>query len=154
MAEMRSSDISGVLLDKSFFNDVIGTYMQYTVSVAVPLRLAQKFEELYDLITEPVESHVFVLPYGQTTIQIVGRVGSVSDTYMYMDGKRNYWNGFKFTVISNYPTKEQELGDVLEHGMSPMPSTIGIEDGATFTWDDTEGVWNVAAYRDADEVYY
>lgn len=151
-AEMRPSEISGVLLDKSYFNDVIGTYMRYTVAIAVPMTMAAEYEELYDLITNPAESHTFVLPYGQTTLQVVGRVESVSDEYMYMDGKRNYWNGFKFTVISNYPTKEEELNEILERGMSPMPATIGIEDGAAFTWNETEGEWDVI--RDVDEEYY
>ena len=151
-AEMRASEISGVLLDKSYFNDVVGTYMKYTISIAVPFTMAKVYEDLYDMITEPVESHSFVIPYGQTTVSITGRVESVSDSYVYMDGSRNYWKGFKFTVISNYPTKEEELNSVLERGISPMPSTIGVEDGATFTWDADEGEW--VTVSDADEVEY
>lgn len=154
-AEMRPSEISGVLLDKTYFNDVIGTYMSYEVSIAVPMSMAKEYEDLYDLIITPVSGHTFVLPYGQSTVTIVGRVASVSDQYHYMDGKRNYWLGFKFTVVSNHPTKEEDLETVLSHGMDPMPSTIGIEDGAAFIWDAEEGVWHVTTdYRDVDEVYY
>ncbi len=151
-AEMRASEISGVLLDKTYFNDVVGTYMSYEVSIAVPMSMAKEYEDLYDLIITPVSGHTFVLPYGQSTITIVGRVASVSDQYHYMDGRRNYWLGFKFTVVSNHPTKEEDLNTVLSYGMDPMPSTIGIEDGAAFAWNDTDGVWE--AISDSDEVYY
>ena len=151
-SEMTPSEISGMLLDKSYFNDVVATYLSYSVAIAVPLNMPGEYENLYDIITEPVESHTFVLPYGQSNVEIVGRVTSVSDQYVYMDGSKNYWKGFKFTVQSNFPTKEKELEQILEHGMSPMPSTIGLEDGATFTWDATESEWNVVP--DADEEYF
>ena len=151
-SEMRASEISGVLLDKSYFNDVIGTYIKYNISIAVPLNMTQEYENLYDLITQPVESHDFVLPYGQTTVTITGRVTDVSDQYVYIDGQKNYWKGFRFSVLSNHPTKEVELNEVLSHGMNPMPSTIGVEDGSVFTWDATEGEWQVV--QDADEEYY
>ena len=154
-SEITPSEISGMLLDKSYFNDIVATYLSYDVAIAVPFTMLGEYENLYDIITEPVESHVFVLPYGQADIEIVGRVTSVSDQYVYMDKNKNYWKGFRFTVQSNYPTKEKVLEDVLEHGMSPMPSTIGIEDGAAFIWDAEEGVWHVSTdYRDVDEVYY
>lgn len=143
-SEMRSSEISGVLLDKSYFNDVIGTYLSYTVSVAVPISKLQEYESLYELLTEPSASHTFVLPYGQSTAVVVGRVASVSDEYHFLDNNRTYWLGLKFTVMSNYPSKEEDLSTVLSRGIDPMPSTVGIEDGATFTWNATDGAWEPA----------
>ena len=147
-SEMRPSDISGVLLDKTYFNDVIGTYLNYEISIAVPLDMVKEYENLYELITQPVDSHTFVLPYGQSTITVIGRVASVSDKYVYMDRNRNYWKGFTFTVVSNHPTKEMELGNVLTRGMSSMPSTVGIADGATFRWNESEHVWEVVPPAD------
>ena len=153
-AEMAASDISGVLLDKTYFNDVLGTYMKYDIAIAVPFGMEDDYTDLYETVTSPVDAHEFILPYGQTTIAITGRVASVSDQYVYMDGTRNYWKGFSFTVIANHPTKENSLGDVITRGMSPMPAHVIIPDGAIYEWDAQEGTWSRIELEDADEEYF
>ena len=35
-AEITASEISGLLLNRNYFNDVLGTYMRYTISIAIP----------------------------------------------------------------------------------------------------------------------
>ena len=153
-AEMTASDISGVLLDKTYFNDVLGTYMKYDIAIAVPFGMEDEYTDLYETVTSPVDAHEFILPYGQTTIQITGRVSSVSDQYVYMDETRNYWKGFAFSVISNHPTKQNDLGDVVTVGMSPMPTQINIPDGSIYEWDAEDGEWLPTEYTDADEEYF
>ena len=36
-AEVKASNLSGDLLDGTYYNDVIGTYMTYTIGIAVPI---------------------------------------------------------------------------------------------------------------------
>ena len=153
-AEMTASEISGVLMNRTYFNDVLGTYMKYTVAIAVPFGMEDVYTDIYETITTPVDAHEFVLPYNQQTIQITGRVESVSDQYVYIDRNRKYWKGFKFSVIANHPTKEMTLSEVLERGMSPMPPYINIPDGTVYAWDAASGKWIVTTYKNADEEYY
>lgn len=153
-AEMTASEISGMLLDRTYFNDVIGTYLAYDVAIAVPFGQEDVYTDLYEAITKPVDAHEFVFPYNQQTIQVTGRVASVSDQYVYIDGKRNYWKGFKFTCVSIHPTKEMSLDEVITRGMSPIPSHINIPDGSVFVWDASEGRWIETVYKIADEEYY
>lgn len=132
-AEIRASEISGILLDKSYFNDVIGTYMSYTVSVAVPFGREADYNTIYEYLTNPVDGHAFILPYNSGTIEITGRVASVKDTW-YKVGDGNYWEGCRFTVIANHPTKEMSLGEVLTRGASPLPAAESVQTGASYTY--------------------
>lgn len=61
-SDIRSSDISEEMLDGSYFNDVLGTWLQYDVALTVPLYSSDKYANIYEAINEPVEGHDFVLP--------------------------------------------------------------------------------------------
>ena len=80
-AEMEASEISGMLLNKQYFNDVIGTYLRYTVRIVVPFGGEAEYSQLYEILTDPVDAHSFVLPYNRDNISITGRVERISDIY-------------------------------------------------------------------------
>lgn len=157
-AEMTASDISGVLLDKTYFNDVLGTYMKYTVAVAVPFGMEAAINEIYEIVTTPVDGHEFVLPYNGSTITVVGHVKQVSDRYVYMGPNKNYWRGFKFEVVSNHPSKEMSLGEVVTRGMTRVPSRdeggYPFIDGAYYQWIAAESAFERVVFREVDEVSY
>ena len=152
VAEMTPSEISGMLLDKSYFNDVIGTYMQYTIRMAVPLDNRDKYETIYEALTEPVEGHTFVLPYNYSTITIVGRVESISDVYVRLPNGGAYWKGIQFTVVANSPSKEMGLTETITRGRSPMPDSATVEVGDVY--ERTANGWVKRNYADADNISY
>ncbi len=119
-AQIQASDISGLLLDGSFFNDVIGTYMVYGVKISVPFGKESDYAGIYGLLTEPVDGHSFIMPYNGTTITITGRVDAVKDKY-YRDGDGQYWQNVEFNITANHPSRTMSLGDVISRGMSPLP---------------------------------
>lgn len=132
-AEMTASEISGLMLDRSYFNDVIGTFMTYEVELPCPMNQVDAYNAVYEAITDPVDGHNFVLPYNDGSVEITGRVLSVKDT-PFLVNDSYYWEGCTFTVIANHPSKYMELGQVLSRGRTPIP-------GQT-------------VYADADERYY
>lgn len=140
MAEVRPSGISGLLLDKSYFNDVIGTYMQYTVSLAVPIDRPADYGAIYEALTDPVDGHVFALPYNQDIIEITGRIASVSDVYVRLPNGGVYWKGLRFTIEANHPVKSMALEETLARGRTMVPEVMSPEVGDTWTWDGTEWV--------------
>lgn len=106
-AQIQSSDLSGMLLNKKYFNDPIATYMQYTITMAIPVTMMAEYAKLYEILTDPVAEHTFILPYNEGTTQIVGRVETVSDRY-YKKGGVAVWRGTQFVIISNEPIKVPE----------------------------------------------
>lgn len=139
-AEVTPSEISGIMLDKTYFNDVIGTFLTYDVSLAVPPSMEHSYDALYEVLTDPVDGHRFVMPYGQGAIEITARVESVKDTLVYTASKRQYWKGIRFTAIANHPSTTYDLETVIRTGRAPMPSTMEVEDGSVWIYSD--GLWD------------
>lgn len=151
-AEVRASDISGLLLNRTYFNDVIGTYLQYTVSLAIPLDGLGQYTALYEILTAPVDGHQFVLPYNDDTIEITGRVEVVSDEWRKHADNGNYWRHTSFTVLANHPSKWMSLDGVLTMGGTPMPSGVSPAIGDFYEY--TSSGWVSRNYPDLDEVYF
>lgn len=151
-AQMRQSDISGYMMDKSYFADVLGTYLSYDVKVAVPVSREYLYTELFEKVTDPVGSHSFTLPYNQGIVNITGRVEGISDAYFRAEGSTKIWRSISFTIVSNYPTKTLSLGEVLEIGMQSPPDAANPEEGDI--WMFTNGEWVHTDFTDGDEVYW
>jgi hypothetical protein len=151
IARMESSEISGMMLDKRYFNDVLGTWCDYDVTIAVPYNRQDDYEELHAVLTEPVPYHTFVLPYGQDQITIVGRVEQVEDVpYKVKHGL--YWAGITFRVLSSHPTRTVELGDVITIGLPDLPSVSQAQIGDIYQYAATG--WVQRYWPDVDEVSY
>lgn len=103
-AQIQASELSGMLLNKNYHNDPIGTYMQYTITMAIPVTMMAEYAELYEILSDPVAGHTFILPYNQSTIQINGRVETISDRY-FKKGGVAVWRGTSFVIIANEPSK-------------------------------------------------
>lgn len=152
-AEVRASEISGMMLDKSWFNDVVGTYMQYTVSVYAPPNALDEQAQLYEVLTEPVDGHAFVLPYNGGALQVTGRVQDISDITVQLPNGAKYWKGLWFTIVANHPTKTVGLYDVITRGRAPVPEIVQPAEGDTYVW--YSGRWSKSAsYADADVIAY
>lgn len=151
-AEITASEISGLLLDKSYFNDVLGTWMRYEITLAVPMDRVGDFTALYEVLCQPVDGHVFVLPYNEESIQVTGRVENISDTWYRLGGGGSYWEGCSFTLIGNAPTKTMTLNQVITRGRTPLPDVADVAIGTTYTF--TENGWQRMEYADGDNISY
>lgn len=148
-AKVTSSEISGMLLNKQYFNDVLGTWMQYAVTVAVPFGREEEYTDLYETLTYPKDGHQFVLPYNEGTIQVTGRVSSVSDRWV---RSHNHWRQIKFTVTANHPSKALTLGEVISTGMTPIPADMEASIGDLYEY--TASGWVQRFYEDAEDMYF
>ena len=145
-AEIKASDISGMLLDGVMFYDILGTYMSYDISLVMPLHNRERYATLIEQLTEPVGGHAFVLPYNGATIQITGKVESPRDVWVKLESGYTYWQGLRFTVTSNAPTKSETLGEVIARGLPVVPDVSSPEEGDAYIWDGSGWV----ALDDAD----
>ncbi len=107
-ATVESSSISGMLLDKTYFNDVIATYLSYDITVAVPFGMEEDYAALYEILSEPTAEHSFILPYNQEDVEVTARVESITDTFYRHERGANIWRGINFTITSTRPDKEPE----------------------------------------------
>lgn len=134
MAAINASDISGLMLDKSYFNDVLGVYMTYTIQIAVPLDKMTEYAELYEILTSPDESHTFTLPYNNSTITITARITEVSDVYVRLPKGGQAWKGLRFACTANHPTKTRTLSEVVTMGRAPLPDVASPQINDTYKY--------------------
>lgn len=153
VSEITASDISGMLLNRMYFNDILGTYLRYEVKlVPVPSRMGEYYR-LMEVLTQPVGEHEFTMPYDNVDVTFVGRVEQISDVYVRMAGGTPYWRGVTFTAIASNPTKAMSLEETITRGLPALPSEVYPEIGDTYTW--TVDGWEVTAtYADADLIAY
>lgn len=69
----------GTTLDLRKHYDIKGTYYDYEVELATNHMNVTDYDNLYEAITDPQESHTVTLPYGQTTLTFEARVSVASD---------------------------------------------------------------------------
>lgn len=152
VAEMTPSEVSGLMLDKSYFNDVVGTYLRYEVSLAVPANMTREYLQLYRTLVDPVDGHEFILPYGDDEITVTARVDELTDEYVYVSGANQYWKGVKFTLKANHPTYTYTLDEMIARGLTPLPDVGGAAEGDMYTLVD--GEWVYTEFTNADNVSY
>jgi len=152
-SEIKTSDISGMMLDGHIFNDVLGTYYSYEVRLTMPLRNKGRYGNLIEQLTEPVEGHTFVLPYNNDTLQLTGIVVDPEDVWVRLPSGYTYWDGLRFTINANGPTKALTLGEAISRGLTPLPDVYDAQIGDTYTY--TSNGWEAASsYPDADTTAY
>lgn len=151
-AEIKSTDISGMMMNGVWYNDVIGTYMQYEVAIAVPITMRDEYYAVYEILTQPVPYHEFILPYNAEVVTFNGRIESISDEYVYMGEDNNWWKGVRFTVISSTPSKVATADGIINYGLPQIPYAIDPEIGDYYQF--TASGWVLADVYEADEVAY
>ena len=102
--EVRYSELSGMLLNKNLYNDPLATYIKYSVTMAIPLTKMNEYAALFELLTDPVASHTFTMPYNTGTKTFAGHVEVVSDNWI-KDSSGNKWRGTNFSIIGDEPIK-------------------------------------------------
>lgn len=88
----RSGDILDLTANRTedgvLHREVIGTYYNYTLTLAVPNTIPnadEVYERLWWVLTEPVASHMVQLPYQPEPFE--GYFGSCKDTILYVKGE-------------------------------------------------------------------
>ena len=113
-AELKLSDISGLMMDGTIFNDVLGTYMQYRLKLAIPLTDMDAGNAIYEKLTEPVEGHTFIFPYNGTQSFVMSQYAcnglpwdesKVGVAYMY----NNYFGAGMNTVVFQEMREKRSL---------------------------------------------
>ena len=104
-ASMKT-DAIGTTMDLRKHYDVQGTYYDYEVEIATTHMNVADYDSLYELLTEPVESHTVTLPYGQGTLTFEAKTKVANDVLIRNFGGIKKWGKLKITFEALTPQKE------------------------------------------------
>jgi len=94
--------------------DVLGTNFEFTMTVRSHPDYPSDYDNFFEQIKNPVESHIITLPYGQSTITFEAMIESGEDEFegVYAGYKR--WDKLSLTVktIEPYATSTPLEGDI------------------------------------------
>ena len=89
----------------AMIRDIIGTYYNYSIDLDTSQLDVAAYDELYEALSAPVDSHTLTIPYGQTTITFQAYVTRADDTLKTMDGCTNLWGGLTINFIAMKPQR-------------------------------------------------
>ena len=96
----------GTTLDQRKHYDIKGTYYDYEVELATSRMKLTDYDNLYEALTTPVESHTVTMPYGQSTLTFEARVSVASDNLIVGYTNFKKWGTLKVTIEALTPQKE------------------------------------------------
>lgn len=96
----------GTTLDLRKHYDIKGTYYDYEVELATTQMNVTDYDNLYEVLTTPTESHIVEMPYGQETLTFEARVSVAADSLISSYTIFKKWGTLKVTFEALTPQKE------------------------------------------------
>ena len=101
---VTDSDKAGRVLTGRMQRDIIGTFYNYTVQLDTNMLSESEYDELYEVLSAPVDYHQITVPYGQNALTFDAYVTSGDDTLnMARSSKR--WSGLSINFIAMEPQR-------------------------------------------------
>ncbi|WP_051280666.1 hypothetical protein [Anaerovorax odorimutans] len=103
-ATILTGDNAGRLKNGNVVRDVTGTIYNFEFEVSSKTENATDYDNLYEIITAPVESYPVSVPFGQGFLDFDAYINTADDELMHM-GSKNLWNNLIFTAAAMEPQR-------------------------------------------------
>lgn len=87
--EIMEGNNTGTAISGRSIRDIIGTCYEYSMTVRADPDFPEDYDSFFYKISEPVDYHTVVLPFGQTTISFQAKITGGNDIY------KGYYAGYK-----------------------------------------------------------
>lgn len=96
-------------IDGGLMRQVIGTYYNYSLEFAYT-DLAEKYNNLWQKLTEPKEFHDIIIVDSIDTIAFTGYIANVKDRIIYADpfnGNKRKFEGLSCDLVAKFPQRRR-----------------------------------------------
>lgn len=98
-------EAAGRVMTGKMDRDVIGTFYNYSFQIDSDESDPDEYDDFYEVISAPVDSHALVVPYGQTALEFEAYITGGSDELEIMGDDENRWGSLEFNVIAMEPQR-------------------------------------------------
>lgn len=98
-------DNAGRVMTGAMTRDIIGTYYNYSMEIDPVSSDLSEYDEFYESISAPVDSHVLTIPYAQTTLTFDAYVANGEDELVSKYGSRNDWQNLAINFVAMKPKR-------------------------------------------------
>ena len=98
-------DNAGRVMTGAMTRDIIGTYYNYSLEIDPVSSNLAEYDEFYEAISAPVDSHVLTVPYAQTVLTFDAYVANGDDELVSKYGNRNEWQNLAINFVAMKPKR-------------------------------------------------
>lgn len=98
-------DNAGRVMTGAMKRDIIGTYYNYSMEIDPVSSDLAEYDEFYEAISSPVDSHVLTVPYAQTTLTFDAYVANGEDELVSKYNGRNEWQNLAVNFVAMKPER-------------------------------------------------
>lgn len=103
---VADGSLSARNMDGEMIRDVIGTFYNYELELKCTDMSQTEYDEFYEVISAPDDSHKLELPYGQHMFTFDAYISSGDDELKLMTEDRgNFWRGLTCSFIAMKPAR-------------------------------------------------
>ena len=99
-------DNAGRVMTGAMTRDIIGTYYNYSMEIDPVSSDLSEYDEFYEAISAPVDSHVLTVPYAQGPVTFDAYVANGEDELASKYGSRNEWQNLTINFIAMKPKRK------------------------------------------------
>ena len=85
--------------------DIIGTFYNYSLKLDRRFISNEEYDEIYELISAPVDSHIIEVPFGQTLLTFEAYVTNGSDELSIINDDERIWGNLQINFIAMEPQR-------------------------------------------------
>ena len=93
------------LLTAKMERDVLGTFYNYNLKIDSSFMTQEEYDNLFDILSAPVDSHTIEVPYGQSTLVYEAYVSKGSDELTKIDEEGNHWSELTIDFVAMSPQR-------------------------------------------------
>ena len=98
-------DNAGRVMTGAMKRDIIGTYYNYSLEIDPVASDPEEYDEFYEAISAPVDSHALTVPYAQGTATFDAYVSNGDDELISKYGTKSEWGNLTFNFIAMTPKR-------------------------------------------------
>lgn len=98
-------DNAGRVMTGAMMRDIIGTYYNYSMEIDPVSSDLAEYDEFYEAISAPVDSHVLTVPYAQTTVTFDAYVANGEDELVSKNDDRSNWQNLSVNFVAMKPKR-------------------------------------------------
>ena len=98
---------SGRVQTGDMVRDIIGTYYNYTLEIGQDPQYPKDYDDLYEVVSNPVDFHTIIVPYAQGIYQFNAYVTDGEDTLNFISSNKDFysWSGLSLNFVAMSPKK-------------------------------------------------
>jgi hypothetical protein len=128
-AVILTGENGGRLKNGTTVRDIVGTIYNFGFEVAPKIEDVEAYDELYELITAPVNSYPISVPFGQGYLAFDAYIDSVSDELQNIKGIKKLWSSLGFSAVAMEPQRYYGENWAMGQGTD---NNVFVIDGTSF----------------------